>query len=121
METQDTRRREQIESRIQLLLNSLTTEEKVFMLSGRDFFAAIQKKEPYNAHPYAVGGGCTRLRVPSLLFADGPRGVLCGHSTCFPCSMARGASFDTGLEEKIGDAIGRELRAHGCNLYGGGA
>ena len=33
--------------------------------------------------------------------------------------MARGATWDPDLEERIGDAIGRELRAIGANLYGG--
>jgi beta-glucosidase len=33
--------------------------------------------------------------------------------------MARGASFDPGLEERIGDAIGREIRAVGATFYGG--
>ena len=33
--------------------------------------------------------------------------------------MARGAAWDVELEERIGDAMGRELRALGGNLYGG--
>ena len=33
--------------------------------------------------------------------------------------MARGATWDPDLEERIGDAIGRELRALGGNLFGG--
>jgi beta-glucosidase len=33
--------------------------------------------------------------------------------------MARGASWDADLEERIGDAIGVELRAMGADLYGG--
>ena len=33
--------------------------------------------------------------------------------------MARGATWDVDLEERIGDAIGRELRAVGADLYGG--
>jgi beta-glucosidase len=33
--------------------------------------------------------------------------------------MGRGASWDPGLEERIGDAIGVELRAQGANLFGG--
>jgi beta-glucosidase len=33
--------------------------------------------------------------------------------------MARGATFDPALEERIGDAIGRELRAAGATFYGG--
>jgi len=34
-------------------------------------------------------------------------------------SMARGAAWDAELEERVGDAIGRELRACGGNLFGG--
>jgi beta-glucosidase len=34
-------------------------------------------------------------------------------------SMARGATWDTDLEERIGEAIGRELRAVGADLFGG--
>ena len=33
--------------------------------------------------------------------------------------MARGASFDRDLEEKIGEVIGAEVRAVGGNYYGG--
>jgi beta-glucosidase len=40
-------------------------------------------------------------------------------ATCFPVSMARGATWDVDLEEQIGEAIGRELRAVGADLYGG--
>ena len=40
-------------------------------------------------------------------------------STCFPVSMARGATWDVELEERIGEAIGLELRAVGADLYGG--
>ncbi|MCZ7543241.1 MAG: hypothetical protein M5R40_06740 [Anaerolineae bacterium] len=42
-----------------------------------------------------------------------------GHSTCFPVSMARGASFDPDLEKRIGDVIGQEARAQGANYFGG--
>ena len=51
--------------------------------------------------------------IPPLLFCDGPRGVVCGtgKSTCFPVSMLRGAAFDVELEERIGRAIGKEIRA----------
>ena len=60
-----------------------------------------------------------RLGIPGLAFSDGPRGVVIGNATCFPVSMARGATWDVDLEERIGDAIGRELRAIGADLYGG--
>ncbi|HSL75208.1 MAG TPA: glycoside hydrolase family 3 N-terminal domain-containing protein [Ilumatobacteraceae bacterium] len=59
-----------------------------------------------------------RLGVPGIHFADGPRGCVVGDATAFPVSMARGASFDPDLEERIGQAIGAELRASGATFTG---
>jgi beta-glucosidase len=70
------------------------------------------------AHPWPAAV-VERLGIPGLRFCDGPRGVVVGHATCFPVAMARGASFDPDLEERVGDAIGRELRAVGASLFGG--
>nr|WP_239584502.1 glycoside hydrolase family 3 C-terminal domain-containing protein [Aquibacillus albus] len=78
----------------------------------------IAKGHHYNWYPYPAGGN-ERLGVPEMKFVDGPRGVVSGNSTCFPVSMARGAAFDKDLEERIGNAIGKEIRAHGGNLFGG--
>ncbi len=41
-----------------------------------------------------------------------------GPATCFPVSMARGATFDPDLEERIGRAIGSELAAVGATYTG---
>jgi beta-glucosidase len=68
--------------------------------------------------PYPAGSGCERLGVPPLYFTDGPRDVARGASTCFPCTMARGATFDVDLERRIGEIIGIEARAQGCTLSG---
>jgi beta-glucosidase-like glycosyl hydrolase len=57
-----------------------------------------------------------RLGLSGLRFVDGPRGVARGVATCFPVAMARVASFDYALEERIGEAIGRETRALGANV-----
>jgi beta-glucosidase len=59
-----------------------------------------------------------RVGLPGIAFADGPRGCVVGNATAFPVSMARGATWDPDLEERVGDAIGRELRAAGANLTG---
>lgn len=59
-----------------------------------------------------------RVGIPGIAFADGPRGAVVGNATCFPVSMARGATWDPALEERIGEAVGRELRAVGANLTG---
>jgi beta-glucosidase len=72
----------------------------------------------YHRRPF-LAARVPRLGIPGLAFSDGPRGVVIGPATCFPVSMARGATWDVDLEERIGEAIGRELRAVGADLYGG--
>ncbi len=98
---------------------ALTLAEKVGMMSGKGFFAALSEDNRiWGARPYRAGGGVERLGIPPLLFTDGPRGVTRGGSTCFPCTMARGATFDQDLERRIGEAMGIEARAQGCTLSG---
>jgi beta-glucosidase len=109
------------------IVAQMSLEEKVDLMSGKVNFGPEQiaemAKDPskhYNHVPYPNAGN-ERLGVPSMRFCDGPRGVVCGtgKSTCFPVSMLRGAAFDTALEEEIGRAIGREVRAYGGNLFAG--
>ena len=63
--------------------------------------------------PRSSGSAC-----PASGSATGPAARSIGNATCFPVSMARGATWDPDLEERVGDAIGRELRAVGANLTG---
>jgi beta-glucosidase len=101
------------------ILANTTLTEKVAMMSGRGFYKAyVEDGRVWAARPYRAGGGCERLSVPALWFTDGPRGVARGNSTAFPCTMARGASWDVDLEHRIGIAMGAEARAQGCNLSG---
>lgn len=108
------------------IVDSLTLEERVSLMSGSMTFeevrGAIKKKtkEHYNHFPYPAGG-IPEKGIPAVLFCDGPRGVVCGNgkSTCFPVSMLRGASFDTDLEEEIGEAMAEEVLAYGGNLSAG--
>ena len=117
----------------QKIVDQLTLEQKVWLMSGNidmqhmtsDTMAkmaeAMQSDENhYNVVPYAAGG-LEDPKVPPMLFVDGPRGVVCGNNqaTCFPVSMARGATFSPELEEKIGHCIGKETRAFGGNLFAG--
>lgn len=109
----------QVDDTVGAILAKATLAEKVGMMSGHGFFEAYRADGGvWGASPYRAGGGIERLGVPSFWFTDGPRGVARGNSTCFPCSMARGASFDVGLERRIGEVIGIEARAQGCNLSG---
>lgn len=103
------------------LVGQMTLAEKVGLMSGHHSVAAVLLdaiRGHYNHRPIAAGG-CRRRGIPPLLFCDGSRGVVSGHATCFPVAIQRGASFDVELEERVGQAIGREVRALGGNFFGG--
>lgn len=112
--------REQICERADALLAEMILKEKVWMLNGNwdPFGNATRYKNSYNPIPIKTNG-VPRLGVSPVAFTDGPRGVVMGHSTCFPVSMARGASFDRDLERRVGDVIGKEARAQGANYFAG--
>ncbi|QIL88567.1 hypothetical protein GNX18_01375 [Microbulbifer sp. SH-1] len=105
------------------LIKQLSLEEKVSMLSGdSEFYSgmhALLNEDSYHTKPF-VAAANRRLGIPGIAFVDGPRGiVLKGGATCFPVTMARGATWNPQLEERIGEAIGKELRSLGGNLFGG--
>lgn len=110
----------QVQKKAAALLKKMTLKEKVWLLNGNWDLVSnmIRYKNSYNPTPIATSG-LKRLEIAPLKFSDGPRGVVMGHSTCFPVSMARGASFDRALERKVGDVIGKEARAQGANLFAG--
>ncbi|MEA3440713.1 MAG: glycoside hydrolase family 3 N-terminal domain-containing protein [Chloroflexota bacterium] len=112
--------KEQIANKAQDILSQMTLDEKLAQMTGdssilRDGWGMLTA---YNFTPIPSGEN-QRLGVPALQFTDGPRGVALNHSTCFPVSIARGATWDIELEERIGDAIGMEARSLGANFYGG--
>ena len=103
------------------LVATMTPEERLWCLdgdlpglTGLGFIAA---EDGYHRAPF-FAGVVERIGLPGLAFADGPRGCVLFNSTCFPVTMARGATWDPVLEERVGEAIGAELRAHGANLTG---
>ena len=109
----------EIAATIEAVFAVATLEEKVGMMSGAGFFKAYMEDDKvWGSRPYRAGGGIERLGIDPFYFTDGPRGVARGQSTCFPCSMARGATFDPDLEQRIGAVMGVEARAQGCSLSG---
>ncbi len=108
---------------LKALIDQLSLAEKVDMLSGElpfhEGMHKLVKEDYYHKTPFYAARN-DRLNVPGIAFIDGPRGVVIfGGATSFPVTMARGASWNPELEEKIGDAIGKELRALGGTLFGG--
>jgi beta-glucosidase len=102
------------------ILAKLSLEQKVSLMSGNVSLDDMMNSTHYNDVPYEAGG-LPEHGVEPVKFCDGPRGVVCGtgEATCFPVTMCRGASFDRRLEKKIGQAVGREVRAYGGNLFAG--
>jgi beta-glucosidase len=103
------------------LLGLLTESEKLGLLDGDEPFwpgMPDMMGKGYNLEPI-VAGAVPRLGIPGIRFADGPRGAVIGNSTAFPVPMARGATWDPALEERVGAAIGAEIRAQGGTFFGG--
>ena len=95
---------------IKKLMEELTLEEKVSLLSGRDFWST---KPIY------------RLKIHSLYLTDGPHGVRKQStesdelslqksisSTCFPTACCSACSFDPNIMYEMGEAISKEAKAN---------
>ncbi|KAH7141909.1 glycoside hydrolase superfamily [Dactylonectria macrodidyma] len=103
------------------LLSLLSLDERLWLLDGdEEFWPGIYSMmtQGFGHRPYVMGE-IERLKIPGVRFSDGPRGCTMGESTAFPVPMARGASWDVSLEERVGRAIGRECKALGANFFSG--
>lgn len=103
------------------LYGELTDDERMNLLDGDIYYWQGRLdivRHGYNIAPYVMGA-VNRLGIPGIRFVDGPRGCVSGHGTAFPVSMARGATWNEALEERVGEAIGEEVREQGGNLFGG--
>jgi len=102
------------------LVATLSDHEKLWCLDGdAPTWAGLKFMSDDGYHKSVfVGAELDRIGFPGVRFSDGPRGVVVGNATAFPVAMARGATWDLDLEQRIGDAIGSELRAIGANLTG---
>jgi beta-glucosidase len=96
------------------LLAELTLEEKASLLDGSDFW----RTQPVE-----------RLGVPGILLTDGPHGLrkqtaATDHlglsdsvpATCFPPAAGLASSWDVGLFDRVGRALGAESRAEGVGV-----
>jgi beta-glucosidase len=117
---EDARGGHQVSEVCEQLISELTTEQLLWLLDGDTpvLKGLREMGKRYNAVPIEAGR-IDELGIPGIRFTDGPRGVVMGSSTAFPAAIARAASFDIDLEQRIGDAIGAEARAQGANLFAG--
>jgi len=100
-----------LEQEVNDLVAQMTIEEKVAQMSGDEAISL-----PDGGILWKVLG-LERLDIPPLKMSDGPRGVTAAlGATTFPVGMARGATWDPALEQRVGAAMGRELKAIGGNV-----
>jgi beta-glucosidase len=96
-----------MENSIEELVGKLTLEEKVRMVAGADHW-----------HTQTV----ERLGIPAIKMTDGPHGARGGEgkrsptSVCFPVGTAMAATWNTGLIERVGVALGQETQAKGAHI-----
>ncbi len=88
-----------VDDRVEELLQRMSLEEKIDMISGtNDFYIRGNK----------------RLGLPELKMTDGPVGTRNdGPTTAYPAGIALAATWDTDLAQREGEALGRDARARG--------
>jgi beta-glucosidase len=86
------------EERINGLIAQMTLTETIDQLHGSDWMDTADN---------------VRLGIPGFRMADGPHGVRDGGATSFPVGMAMAATWDPELVERVGVALGKELRGKG--------
>jgi beta-glucosidase len=91
-----------IEKRVSDILGKMTTEEKIDLIGGVDFFYIR---------------GIPRLGVPKLKTSDGPMGARNdGPATTMAGGVALAATWNTALAERVGGAIASDARARGVHF-----
>jgi beta-glucosidase len=101
------------------MLSKMTLCQKIYEMHGHGLIRFGLSGLFSNKIKPVIAGGNKHLGIPPTIFFDGPRGVFRNKgATAFPVTMARGASWDTGLERRVGEAMGEELRSLGGNYSG---
>lgn len=105
------------------LVSRMDLREKIDQMYGEKMYQLPKLGIGFlvkNRFPHVYVGGNERLHIPPWVLSDGPRGArVMDHGvksvTTFPVGMARGASWDVGLEERINEVIAIEMRANKVN------
>src|SRR5262249_43308170 len=97
-----------VERRIDALVAQMTLDEKLEQMHGIGSTPGLSGRTARN----------DRLGIPGIAMIDGPRGVGAGggRATAFPVGSARGATWDPALEERVGEAMGAEVRGKGADM-----
>lgn len=105
------------------LVSQMTLREKIDQMYGEKMWQIPKLAIGFlikDRFPHVYVGENKRLHIPPWVLSDGPRGArVMDHKiksvTTFPVGMARGASWDVDLEERIHEVIAIEMRANKVN------
>lgn len=105
MSSRDTEAQD-LKQHIDRLLDELTVAEKAELCAGADVWRTV---------------AIDRLGIPAIKMTDGPAGArgaafTTHRSTGFPCGTALGATWDTDLARRLGQALAVEARAKGASI-----
>ncbi|MCL4301206.1 MAG: glycoside hydrolase family 3 C-terminal domain-containing protein [Anaerolineae bacterium] len=97
-----------LETRLEILLQAMTLEEQVSLLAGASFWLTVPVE---------------RLGIPAIKVSDGPNGARGGGAlvggvpaACFPVGISLASTWNTGLVEQIGQALGEEAQSKGARV-----
>lgn len=97
------------EARIEVLLQTMTTEEKAALLAGANMWETVPIE---------------RLGIPAMKVSDGPNGARGGGgfvggavtSACFPVGISLASTWNTTLLEQVGKALAEEVKSKGAHM-----
>lgn len=103
------------------VVSGLTLEEKISLVSGKDFWHTVSVDD-------------SPVKIPSVMVSDGPHGLRKQDdradnlgvddsiiAVCFPSAAGLAASFDTELMRQIGETLGEECQAENVSAILGPA
>lgn len=125
------------ETKVKQLVQKMTVEEKVKLVVGMGMKISSAAKtttgpvvgETQDKVPGAAGTTypVPRLGIPSIVLADGPAGLRIHpvrdndssktyYCTAFPVGVLLASTWDTALVEKVGSAMGNEVKEYGVDI-----
>jgi len=120
--------RRSIEERADDLLSQMTQEEKIHLLKGSGLASAMGLTDSKTGIPGAVGTivPTPRLGIPTVFLSDGPAGLRIKptrenedrtyYCTAFPIGTMLASTWNSGLVEEVGNAMGNEALEYGLDV-----